>query len=119
MRAAQFISLFFLFCLLNVAFIPQLCLSAVQSLNNDLPTHAQSEDENKDFGIKIFEEESKEGHEENRTGAENLLKIIKGNSPSNLSCFIHSSYSEMFFNRYLNDYGSVNLTPLSPPPDKI
>lgn len=119
MRIKKSISLFFLLCLLNVAFIPQLCVSAVQSFNNELSTDAHSQDRNADVGINIFEEESKEGQEENKTGAEGTVKIIKNNSNYTCSGFIHLINLKAQNKLYLDNYCSIKLTPLSPPPDQI
>lgn len=117
MNKKTHISIFFLFCLLNVALIPQLCLSAVQNLNNDFDAHASSEEGNGDFGFKIFEEESKEGQEENKSGSENFVKILKINSNSNLYSALLSVSAQNQHKLYLNEYSSIEITPLSPPPD--
>ncbi len=91
----------------------------MQTLNSDFSAHAHSEDRNADLGIKIFEEESKEGQEENKSGSEGFVKILKLNSNGNLYSALHfvNSISENML--YFNEYSSIEITPLSPPPDKI
>ncbi|MBK6266455.1 hypothetical protein JKA74_15525 [Marivirga sp. S37H4] len=107
----------FIISLLNVAFIPQLCLSAVQELNNK--GIAGDLDDGSDIGLNIFEEESKEGHEENKTGGENFGKIFDKITTLNKfnPLFLPGSLSGQEYP--FHHYTSLILTPLSPPPDLV
>jgi hypothetical protein len=119
MRKKKSISLFFLFCLLNVALIPQLCINAVQTLNDEVTANAFPEEETEDLGINIFEEESKEGQEENKTGSDNFFKFLKLYANNKSVRILQLEFLENQEKLYFNDYSSIELTPLSPPPDQV
>ncbi len=108
----------FVVSLLNVAFIPQLCLNAIQDFNDKALSSDGLEEESVP-GLNIFEEESKESHEENKTSGENYSKIFNDLITLNKSIFNclsdNSSKMEYQFRRY----NSLVLTPICPPPDFI
>ncbi len=118
MHHKQSISLFFLFCLFNVFVAHKVRQNIVESPLIEFSTNENTEDKNEDLGINIFEEESKEGQEENRTGAESILKIVRGSTNGSLFNCLYSLIIESHQKLYLNNYSSIKITPLSPPPDQ-
>ena len=66
MRTLQIIiSSFFLICLFNVALIPQICINAIEKLQEKATTHKILGEESAK-GLNIFEEENKESSSENK-----------------------------------------------------
>lgn len=116
MKLSQHIALFFIVCLFNVAFIPQLCLSAVEELTQEVPPSDDPSEEGQ-IGLNIFEEEAKEGQEESKTEGETFAKALEEyiNYESLKLLFLSSNTSISGFSYF--QYKSLILTPLSPPPD--
>lgn len=107
------ISAFFFLCLFNVAFIPQLCLDAVEDFQQkDVSSNVLAEESTS--GLNIFEEESKESSKENNENENNLnLKAI-GLFRASIYNFLHDSLVNNIF--HSNLYQSVPILNITPPP---
>ncbi|WP_375578752.1 hypothetical protein ABWH96_17250 [Marivirga tractuosa] len=108
------ISAFFFVCLFNVAFIPQLCLDAVEDLQ-----HQEVSDnilgEESTNGLNIFEEESKESSKENNEDEKSGFNLkVNGHLRSSIFSTIHESLVNNFF--HSNLYQSVPILKITPPP---
>jgi hypothetical protein len=108
------ISSFFFVCLFNVAFIPQLCLDAVEDLqhrevsNNILGKESTN-------GLNIFEEENKEASKENNEDENNSLNFkALGLFRASIHNTIHESLVKNII--HSNLYQSVPLLQITPPP---
>ena len=108
------ISAFFMVCLFNVAFIPQLCLKAVEELqNHEVNSNILGEESTN--GLNIFEEESKESSEEsgeNENSSDHLkaLALFRASVKSS----IHESLVNNIF--HCNLYQSIPILNITPPP---
>ncbi|WMN12850.1 hypothetical protein QYS49_34800 [Marivirga salinae] len=108
------ISTFFFICLFNVAFIPQLCLDAVEDFqdkevsNNILGEESTS-------GLNIFEEESKESSKENNEDENNHLNVKSlGLYRASIYNILHESLVNNIF--HSNLYQSIPILKITPPP---
>lgn len=108
------ISTFFFVCLFNVAFIPQICLDAIDDLqnkevfNNILGEEATG-------GLNIFEEESKGSSKEKSEDGKNNLNF-KSSGLFNASIYqrLHDSLVNNIL--HLNFYQSILVLKITPPP---
>jgi len=101
-------------CLFNVAFIPQLCLNAVEELQNQ-EVSSNILGEESPSGLNIFEEESKESSEENGENENNndhlkALALFRASVKST----IHNSLVNNIF--HSNLYQSIPILNFTPPP---
>jgi len=108
------ISTFFFLCLFNVAFIPQLCLDAVEDLRNQEVSNNILAEESTN-GLNIFEEESKESSKENSEDESNnyhlkALALFRASVKST----IHESLVNNIF--HSNLYQSIPILNITPPP---
>jgi len=108
------ISTFFFLCLFNVAFIPQLCLNAIEDLQHKEVTNSIVGEESTN-GLNIFEEESKESSKEN-DGNENNHFNIKVLGLFRAS--IHNILLESLVNNNFHStlYQSIAILKITPPP---
>ena len=97
-----------------MAFIPQLCLDAVEDLqhtevsNNILGEESTS-------GLNIFEEENKEASKESNEDENNSLNFKSlGLFRSSVHCIIHESLVNNIF--HSNLYQSIPILKITPPP---
>jgi hypothetical protein len=108
------ISLFFFVCLFNAAFIPQLCLDAVQELQNkEVPNNILAEETTS--GLNIFEEESKEASKENNEEENNHLNL-KSLAIFNASFYNRQTESNLKHLFSYNLYQSISIFKITPPP---
>ncbi|SMG27551.1 hypothetical protein SAMN05661096_01623 [Marivirga sericea] len=108
------ISLFFLVCLFNVAFIPQLCLNAIQELQNRVVSNSILAEESTN-GLNIFEEESKESSKENNEDENNSFHFKElGILRASVKSTLHSLLVNIFF--HSNLYESISILKITPPP---
>lgn len=108
------ISAFFFVCLFNVAFIPQLCLDAVEDLQHKEVTNNILAEESTS-GLNIFEEESKESSKENsEEESSNLNLKALGLFRASVYNIIHESLVNNVF--HSNLYQSIPILKITPPP---
>ncbi|WP_296620341.1 hypothetical protein [Marivirga sp.] len=108
------ISTFFFLCLFNVAFIPQLCLDAVEDLQHKEVTNNILGEESTS-GLNIFEEESKESSKENNENENNHLNLkALGLFRASIHNILHESLVNNFF--HSNLYQSIPILKITPPP---
>ncbi|ADR21410.1 hypothetical protein MATR_09610 [Marivirga tractuosa] len=108
------ISAFFFVCLFNVAFIPQLCLNAVEDLQHKEITNNILGEESTS-GLNIFEEESKESSKESSENENNNLNLkALGQFRASLHNIIHESLVNNIFRS--NFYQSIPILKTTPPP---
>lgn len=115
MRPFQFtISVFFFVCLFNVAFIPQLCLNAVEELQNKEVTNNILGEESTS-GLNIFEEESKESSKETNEDENNSINLkALGLFRASVYNNLHESLVNIFFHSI--HYQSITALNTTPPP---
>ncbi len=108
------ISAFFFVCLFNVAFIPQLCLDAVEELQQTEVNNNILGEESTN-GLNIFEEESKESSKENNEEENSNLSLkALGLFRASIYNTIHESLVSNIF--HSNLYQSVPILKITPPP---
>lgn len=108
------ISTFFFICLFNVAFIPQLCLNAVEDFQNkEVSNNILAEESTS--GLNIFEEESKESSKENNENENNNFNLkAAGIFRASLYNILHESLVNNIF--HSNLYQSIPILKITPPP---
>lgn len=97
-----------------MAFIPQLCLNAVEELQSkEVASNVLGEESTN--GLNIFEEESKESSEENGEDENNNFHFKDSGIVRTLvKSHIHQSLVNSFFNT--NHYQSIPILNITPPP---
>jgi hypothetical protein len=108
------ISAFFFVCLFNVAFIPQLCLNAVEDLQHKEVSNNILGEESTN-GLNIFEEENKEASKENNEDENSSLNL---KALGLFRASVHNAIQESLVKNILhsNLYQSVPLLKITPPP---
>lgn len=108
------ISTFFFVCLFNVAFIPQLCLDAIEDFQHkEVSSNILGEESTS--GLNIFEEESKESSKENNESENNHLNLkSSGIFRASVYNILHESLVNNFFHSSL--YLSIPILKITPPP---
>tara|TARA_R110002012_G_scaffold208942_1_gene379297 strand:+ start:336393 stop:336692 length:300 start_codon:yes stop_codon:yes gene_type:complete len=97
-----------------VAFIPQICLNAIEDLQHKEVTNNILGEESTN-GLNIFEEESKESSKENNEDENNNLNLkAMALFRASVHNFIHESLVNSFF--HSNHYQSVSVLNTTPPP---
>lgn len=105
------ISAFFFVCLFNVAFIPQLCLDAIEDFQQkEVSSNVLAEESTS--GLNIFEEESKESSKENENNNLNLKAL--GLFRTSIYNILHESLANNIF--HSNLYQSITILNITPPP---
>jgi hypothetical protein len=97
-----------------VAFIPQICLDAIETLQDkELSSDILGEESSN--GLNIFEEESKESSEENNESENTSLNL---KSLGLLRASVHNNIHESLVKNIIhsNLYQSVSLLKITPPP---
>lgn len=108
------ISAFFFVCLFNVAFIPQLCLDAIEDFQQkEVSSNVLAEESTS--GLNIFEEESKESSKENNENENNNLNLkALGLFRASIYNILHESLANNIF--HSNLYQSIPILNITPPP---
>lgn len=115
MRTIQItISAFFFVCLFNVAFIPQLCLNAVEDFQHkEVSSNVLAEESTS--GLNIFEEESKESSKEKSEDENHKLNLkALGVFRASVYNILHESLVNNIF--HSNLYLSIPILKITPPP---
>ncbi|HET8859369.1 hypothetical protein [Marivirga sp.] len=109
------ISAFFFVCLFNVAFIPKLCLNAVEDLQKTEVNNNIVGEESSSCGLNIFEEESKKStNETNEEENNNLhLKDFGVFRTSTINPVNETLIKNIF---HLHFYQSISILKITPPP---
>lgn len=96
-----------------MAFIPQICLNAVEELQEESNSNFLGEESTN--GLNIFEEESKESSEENNDNETNGLNLkALGIFRTSVYHELHQSLVNNIFKS--NFYQSISLLKITPPP---